>query len=331
MNTFRFSNRRAALAAMTITLAAPLASLAQGSNFPERPVRLVVGSAAGTGPDVLARLFAQQLSQQLGGASVVVENKTGAAGLLAAQEVARATPDGHTLLMAQAGVLSIAPHTYDKLPYDPARDFVPVSLIADSEFVLLVNPQKVPARTPADFVKWAQQQDRVFFGTFGAGTVGHFGAYILADAFKVRPDVVHYRNTSDALGGLYNGDVVGEFASIGLAAPQVKSGKLVALGSSGRERSRSLPDVPTFREAGYPDITFGAWTGLVAPARTPAAIVSRLEQAAQKATKAAEDRIEQAGFLPIGSTAESFARTIRADTEMWGKAARATGFKADAR
>lgn len=327
---FRFNpNRRAALASAALLASlAPFSSFAQPA-YPERPVRIVVGFAAGTGPDILARLLAQQLSRQWGGTGVVVDNKPGAAGLLSAQDVARAAPDGHTLLLAPSGLLSIAPNTYNKLPYDPVRDFAPVSMVADSDFMLLVNPQKVPAGNLKEFVSWAQRQPNVFFATFGPGTAGHFGAYILGDAIKVKPEVVHYRNTSDALGGMFSGDVHGVFASVGLAAPQVKGGKLIALANSGHKRDKSLPDVPTFKEAGYPDITFTSWMGLVAPAKTPAGIVSQLESAVQKATRELEDKIAQAGFIPMGSSSAEFARVIKADTEMWGKAVRRTGFKAD--
>lgn len=326
---FNLSRRTALASAALLAGIASFSSPAQAAAYPERSVRIVVGFAAGTGPDILARLLAQQLSSQWGGAGVIIDNKPGAAGLISAQEVARAPADGYTLLFAPSGILSIAPNTYNKLPFDPVRDFVPISMVADSDFVLLVNPQKVPARSAKEFVDWAQQQKDVFFATFGAGTAGHFGAYILGEAIKVKPEVVHYRNTSDALGGLYNGDVQGVFASVGLAAPQVKGGKLIALASSGHKRDKSLPDVPTFKEAGYPDITFTSWMGLVAPAKTPTGIVSQLEAAVQKATQELESRIEQAGFIPKGSTSAEFGRAIKADTEMWGKAVRRTGFKAD--
>lgn len=314
--------------------AALLAGIATFSSpalaaYPERPVRIVVGFAPGTGPDMVVRLLAQQLSSQWGNTGVVVDNKVGAAGLIAAQEVARAPADGYTLLFVPSGPLAIAPHTHNKLPYDPVRDFVPVSMVADSSFVLLVNPQKVPARNAKEFVDWAQRQPNIFFATFGAGTVGHFGAYILGDATKVKPDVVHYRTTADALGGLYSGDVLSVFASAGLAVSQVKAGRLIALASSGHKRDKQLPDVPTFKDAGYPDITFTSWMGVVAPAKTPAAIVSQLEAAIQKATRELESRIEQTGFIPMGTSSAEFARAIKTDTELWGKAVRRTGFKAD--
>lgn len=329
MNSLSKLSRRSALAAMVLLSGTvPFSGFSQ-TSFPERPVRIVVGFAAGTGPDILARLLAQQISTQWGGAGVIVDNKPGAAGLISAQEVTRAPADGHTWLFAPSGLLSIAPNTYSKLPYDPVRDFTPVSMVADSDFVLLVNPQKVPARNVREFAEWGQRQKDVFFATFGSGTAGHFGAYILGDAIKVKPDVVHYRNTADALGGLYNGDVQGVFASVGLAVPQVKGGKLVALATSGQRRDKNLPDVPTFREAGYADIAFSSWMGIVVPAKTPPALVSQLEAAVQKATREIESRIEQAGFIPKGTSAAEFARAIKADTEMWGKAVRRTGFKAD--
>lgn len=327
-NTFERSRRTALASAALLAALASFGSLAQAA-YPERPVRIVVGFAAGTGPDILARLLAQQLSRQWGDVGVVVDNKAGAAGLISAQEVARAAPDGYTLLLAPAGLLSIAPSTYTKLPYDPVRDFIPISMVADSDFMFLVNPQKVPARNVKEFVEWAQKHKDLFFATFGAGTVGHFGAYLLGDAMKVKLEPVHYRSTSDAMVGMYSGDVQGVFASVGLAAPQVKSGKLIALASSGHARDKSLPDVPTFKEAGYPDITFTSWMGLVAPAKTPPAVVAQLEAAVRKATREVEDKIEHAGFVPKGTSAAEFARVIKADAEMWGKVVRRTGFKAD--
>lgn len=321
-------NRRQAMASLALLAGSGPAVWAQ-EPFPARPVRLVVGFAPGTGPDILARLLAHNLSQQWGGASVVVQNTAGAAGMIATQEVARAAPDGYTLLLGTTGLLSIAPSTHSKLAYDPAKDFVPVSLAADSEFVLLVNPQKVPARNLGEFMAWAKNQRTLFMGTFGAGTAGHFGAYILGDAIQVKPEVVHYRTTGDALTGLHNGDIQGVFASVGLAAPQSASGKLVALASTGSKRSSKLSSVPTFAEAGHASISFTSWFGLVAPAGTPAAVVGQIRAAAQKAVQAAQAGIEQAGFIPVGSTGEEFSRTIAADTQMWAKAVRATGFRAD--
>lgn len=307
----------------------PAATLAQGQAFPTKPVRLLVGFGPGTGPDVLARLLAERLAAGWGGVGVVVDNKPGAAGLLSIQELKRAPPDGHTLLLATAAQLSIAPSTYTKLPYDPDKDLAPVSQVADSDLVLLVNPQKSSAASVQEYVAWLKQRKNFFMGTFGAGTVGHFGAFVLGDAVGVKPDVVHYRTTADAIVGLVNGDVQGTFTTVSLAAAQVQSGKLVALASTGKKRAQELPQVPTFAEAGLPGISFSAWFGVVAPAGTPAPLVSRLSQDIQGAVKAGEARIREASFGPLGTTAPEFKRVIDADTKLWAKAVAASGFKAD--
>lgn len=317
-----------------LAAALPATALAQSATpgaFPQKPVRIIVGFPAGTGPDIVARLLAQKLSEGWGNLGVVVDNKPGAGGLIAASEAARAAPDGYTLMLAETGQMSIAPSSYNKLPYDPQKDFAPVSQVVTSDFALLVNPQKVPAKNVKDFVGWTQQQKGLFMATFGAGTPGHFGAFLFGDAVKLKPEPVHYKNTTDALGGLFSGDVHGVFASLGLAAAQVKSGKLVALGTTGGSRSPSLPDVPTIKEQGYPTLEFNSWFGIVAPAKTPTDIVARLQADVVRAVQSPDGRskLEEAGFRVTGTSREDFARTIAADTLTWGKAVAATGFKAD--
>ncbi|UCU97420.1 Bug family tripartite tricarboxylate transporter substrate binding protein [Acidovorax radicis] len=307
------------------------AQTAGSAAYPSKAVRIIVGFPAGTGPDIVARLLAQKLSEGWGNLGVIVDNKPGAGGLIAASEAARAAPDGYTLMLGETGQLSIAPSSYNKLPYDPAKDFVPVSQVVTSDFVLLVNPQKVPARNVKDFVDWTKQQKGLFLATFGAGTPGHFGAYMFGDAVKLKPEPVHYKNTSDALGGLFSGDVQGVFASVGLAAPNVKAGKLVALGSTGAARTNILPDVPTIKEQGYANLEFSSWFGIVAPAKTPPDIIAKLNADIVKAVQSPEGqtKMEEAGFRVTGTSQQDFARTIAADTVTWGKAVAATGFKAD--
>ncbi len=301
-------------------------------SYPSRPVRIIVGFPAGSGPDIVARLLAQRLSEGWGGVGVIVDNKPGAAGLIAASEAARAAPDGYTLMLGETGQLSIAPSTYSRLPYAPQKDFVAVSQVATSDFVLLVDPQKVPARTVRDFVAWARERRQgLFMATFGAGTPGHFGAALFGEAVQLKPEPVHYKSTADALAGLFGGDVQGLFASVGLAAPHVKAGKLVALGSTGTTRSAALPGVPTFKEQGYAAVEFSSWFGIVAPARTPAAIVARIgaDVARSAQSPGGRARLEDAGFKATGTSPQEFARIIAADTTIWGKAVAATGFKAD--
>ncbi|MDQ7954730.1 MAG: tripartite tricarboxylate transporter substrate binding protein [Pseudomonadota bacterium] len=322
------------IASAALGLASALAAsqaAAQNAPYPNRPVRIIVGFPAGTGPDIVARLLAQKLSEGWGNLGVIVDNKPGAGGLIAANETVRAQPDGYTLMLGETGQLAIAPSSYSKLPYDPKKDFVPVSQVVTSNFMLVVNPAKVPAKNVKEFVDWTRQQKGLFMGTFGAGTPGHFGAYLFGDAIGIKPEPVHYKNTGDALAGLMSGDVSGAFASVGLATPNVKAGKLVALASSGEGRSAGLPDVPTFREQGYPQLVFNSWFGIVAPARTPPEIVARLEADIRKAMQSPDGktRMEEAGFGVTGTTAQEFARIIDGDTVTWGKAVKATGFKAD--
>ena len=312
------------------SLLAPWTAASAQANYPNKTVRIIVGFAAGTGPDIVARLVAQKLSESWSGTAVIVDNKPGAGGLIAASEAARAAPDGYTLMLGETGQLSIAPSSYQRLPYDPAKDFVPVSQVVSSDFVLLVNPQKTPARTVQEFVAWTAQQKGLFMGTFGAGTPGHFGAYMFGDAVRLKPEPVHYKSTGDALAGIFSGDVHAVFTSVGLAAPNVKAGKLVALGTTGGSRT-GLLDVPTMKEQGYPALEFTSWFGIVAPAKTPGDILDKLNQDIVKAVQSADGkaRLEDAGFRVTGTPRETFARIIANDAETWGKAVAATGFKAD--
>ncbi len=321
----------ATLAALACAAAFAPAAQAQAQGYPNKPVRIIVGFPAGTGPDIVARQLALELSKAWGGQGVIVDNKPGAGGLIAASEAARAPADGYTLMLGETGQLSIAPSSYNKLPYDPAKDFIPVSQVVSADFALLVNPQKVPSKNVKDFVEWTKSQKGLFMATFGAGTPGHFGAFMFGEAIKVKPEAVHYKTTADALGGMFSGDVQAVFASIGLAAPNVKAGKLVALGSTGPTRAGALPDVPTIKEQGFPSLEFSSWFGIVAPAKTPADIVAKLNADIVKAVASPEGKakLEEMGFRVTGTSRDQFARIIAADTVTWGKAVAATGFKAD--
>lgn len=331
--TISAPTRRTALAVLTTLLAATALPAAQAqAAYPNRPVRIIVGFPAGTGPDIVARVLAQKLAEGWGNQGVIVDNKPGAGGVIAAGEAARAAPDGYTLMLGETGQLSIAPSTYNRLPYNPAKDFAAVSQVVSADFVLLVNPQKTPAKNVREFAQWAQQQPKgLFMATFGAGTPGHFGAYMFGEAIKVKTEMVHYKSTADALGGLFSGDVHGVFASVGLAAPNIKSGKLAGLGTTGAMRSAVLPDLPTLKEQGYSGLEFSSWFGIVAPARTPAEVLARLSADVQRAVKSPDVRakLEEAGFRVTGTEADEFARIIAADTQTWGRAVAATGFKAD--
>ncbi|MBI2772437.1 MAG: tripartite tricarboxylate transporter substrate binding protein [Burkholderiales bacterium] len=312
-------------------LAGPAGAQGQAQAYPAKPVRIIVGFPPGTGPDIVARLLAQKLSQAWNNQAVVVDNKPGAGGVIAAAEAAHASPDGYTLMLGETGQLSIAPNSYSRLSYDAKKDFIPVSQVVTSDFTLLLNPLKVPARDVKQFVAWARQQNGLFMGSFGAGTPGHFGTYVFGEAIGIKAEAVHYKNTGDALAGIMSGDVAAAFASVGLSMPQVKGGKMIAIGSTGPRRSPSIPDLPTFAEQGYPQVRFSSWYGIVAPAGTPADIVAKLEADVRRAALSEDGKakMEAAGFGVTATSAAEFARILAADTISWGKAVAATGFKAD--
>jgi tripartite-type tricarboxylate transporter receptor subunit TctC len=307
----------------TAALAAglPLFALAQGS-----PVKLVVGFPPGTGPDVVARLLAQKWGQQ-----VVVDNRAGAGGQIAAQAVAKSAPDGATVLLGEVGSISIAPAAYPKLPYDPARELVAVSEVVRSDFVLVV-PANSPSRDLKAFIDAARaERDRVNFATFGAGTPGHFGAEVLAEQARFKVEPVHYRATGDAITALVAGDVKAAFVSTALAVPQVKGGKFRALATTAGQRSPLLPEVPTFAESGWPRIDFAAWFAVLAPAGTPAAALDELNRQVVAAVQSPEvkQKLQEAGFTVLGTPRADTERLFKAEATRWAAVVKATGFKAE--
>lgn len=317
-----------AMAAISSISAMPLPGHAQA--YPSHPVRLVVGYAPGTAPDVLARFFAQRLGEQLK-QQVIVDNKPGAGGQIAAQTVAKSAPDGYTLLLGEVGSIAIAPPAFSKLPYDPAKELAGISEVARVDFLLVV-PADAPYQTLADFVKAMRARPgKVNFGTFGAGTSGHFGAELFGEAagFKVEP--VHYRATGDAVTAIIGGDVSAVFASTALGAAQVKGGKMRALATTAPQRSPLLPQVPTFAESGYPKIDISAWFALMAPKATPAAILDLLSREAVSAVQSPETKgkIVDAGFSVFGTTRSETDAMLRAEATRWTAIVKASGFRGD--
>ncbi|WP_376099977.1 Bug family tripartite tricarboxylate transporter substrate binding protein [Roseomonas sp. CCTCC AB2023176] len=322
MNPF---SRRAALAAGTGLLALPPAH----AQMPERPVRLVLGFPPGSGPDVVGRILAEALREGVP-AGVVVDNKPGAAGAIAAGEIARSAPaDGTALLFGEVSQLAMAPSTYARLPYDPSRDFAAVAEVAAADFAFVV-PANTPANDLATYVVWARARPQTFMGTFGAGTPGHFGAALLSNGAGLRTEAVHFRATGDAMTAILGGDVQGMFGTVALVAPHVRAGRLKALLVTGPSRSPLLPEVPTAAEAGQPALAFHAWFGLVAPAATPAPVLDTLEAAVLRAlaSPATRTRMEDAGFRVAANGRQSFAAMMAAERTRWAEVVRATGFRA---
>ncbi len=315
--------RRAALAAALSPLL-----LAQAPAFPDRPVRLVLGFPPGSGPDVIARLLAEAL-REAWPAGVAVDNRPGASGHIAAAEVARAAPDGHTLLLGEVGQLAMAPSTHARLPYDPGRDFAAAAEVASIDFLLVV-PAAAPATDLASWIAWARGRQPLFLATFGAGTPGHFGAAMLGAAAGLTVEPVHFRSTGEAMTAVLNGEVAGLFGTTALVAPHVRAGRVRALGATGATRTPQLPEVPTMAELGHPGLVFQAWFGLVAPAATPAPILASIEAATTRAlaAPATRARVEEAGFRPSARGRAAFAGHIREETARWAEVVRATGFRA---
>jgi tripartite-type tricarboxylate transporter receptor subunit TctC len=328
-------NRRYALRSL---LAWPAAGLMPGllhntayaQAYPDRAVKLSVGFAPGTAPDVAARTIGQKLGESLK-VPIVIDNRAGAGGQIAAQGVAKSAPDGYNILIADVAAISIAPAAFSKLPYNPATELVPLTEMVRTDFVLVV-PADSPSRNVADFMKAAAANpNRVNFGTFGAGTIHHFGSEVLAELghFKVEP--IHYRATGDAVAGVSTGDVQAAFWSTPLTAAQVKGGKVRALAITAPKRSPLLPDVPTFTEAGIPQADFAAWFCLFVPAGTPPLVMATLTREAVAAVNAPEvrQRLEEAGFSVVGSSPAEAQRMVAAETARWTKIVKATGFKGD--
>ena len=312
----------------SVSLCLPL--LAAAAPYPQGPVRLNVGFPPGTGPDIVARTLAQHLGTRLG-ESVVVENKVGAGGQIAAQAVARAPADGQTLLLGEVGSISIAPATYANLNYQPERDFAPISEVVRADFVLVV-PADAPYTDLAGFVAAGRKAgDRINFATFGAGTPGHFGAELFAREAGLRIEPVHYRSTGDAMTAVGSGTVQAAFVTTALAAAQIQGGKMRALATTGTRRSGALPNVPTFAEKGMPTVDFGAWFALLAPAGTPAAVLDKLQadSAAALRDPAAARLLNDAGFVVVSSSPAAMRQLMEQEAKRWSEVVKATGFKAN--
>lgn len=306
----------------------PAAAIAQ-SAFPNRPIRIIVPAAPGGTVDILSRALSQKLSEGLG-QSVVVENKPGASTNLGNDFVAKSAPDGYTLLMSGI-TLSTNGHLYSKLTYDPQKDFAPISLIATSGNVLVVNPA-LGIGTVQELIALAKSKPaRLHYGTPAVGATGHLAGEMFNALAGVKLTQVPYKGAAPALTDLIGGQIEMTFDNIPAAIAHIKSGKLKAIGVTSAKRSSILPDVPTIAESGVAGYDISAWFGLVAPARTPSEVVARLHAESVKALASREvrDRFAQLGFEPVGNTPAEFAQLIEADFTRFGKIIRAAGIKGD--
>lgn len=326
-----FHRRTALLAALATAcaLAAPQASAqAPAQTYPDKPIRLVVGFAPGGFTDVLARVIAQKLQTQLG-QPVVVENKAGATGTIAADFVAKARPDGYTLLMGHFGSNSVAPALFPKLPYDVIKDFTPIVHVASTPVLLTLHPA-VPANDVKGFIDYVRRNpDKVSFASSGSGTAQHLAAVQFMQATGTQMVHVPYKGSGAAIADLLGGQVQLNFESPPNALPHIKAGKLKALAITSLRRSPLLPEVPTMDEAGLPKFEMAQWFAVLGPAHLPKDITARLNteiNAILRAPDVAEKIAGQGGDIS-GGTPEQFASFLAADTAKWARLVKDAGIK----
>jgi len=312
------------LAAALLLLSAG-AALAQA--WPQKPVKIVVPFAAGGNTDGIARVTAERLTAVLG-QQVLVENRAGANGAIAAEFVARAAPDGYTLLMAAMPLVAVLP-VVAKQAYDPVKDFAPVSNIGSNPFVLGVH-KSVPASNVREFVAFIRANPGKFnYASGGSGSVSHLSAALFVKRAGLEMTHVSYKGGAPAVADLLGGQVQMYFGNLSELAPHAAGGNLRIIGVSSEKRAKQLPEVPTIAESGFAGFRTLTWNGLMAPAGTPPAIVARLAQEVSTitATPAVAQRLEQLGVDPIGNTPQQFADTIRADIALWADAVKAANLK----
>ena len=313
--------------ATAVLIAAFAASEASAQSWPTRPIRAVIPFGAGSATDLVPRIVFDQLSPALG-QPIVVENRTGAGGTLGSNIVAKADPDGYTLL-AHSNALSVSPAIYASLPYDTEKDFAPIAPFGALAAVLIISPTK-GYKTIRDMVAAAKANPGAFnFGSVGVGSGTHLSAekFKLAAGFEATH--VPFRGGPEALTEVITGRIDFYFCPINTALPYIREGKLVALVTNGAERAPELPDVPTTLEAGYQRADFPIWIGLLAPARTPAAVIDRLNAETIKAvgTPATRERLAKAGIAPLVMTPADFAARIKAEIADNIEVVRAAGIK----
>ncbi|MFF7055652.1 Bug family tripartite tricarboxylate transporter substrate binding protein [Achromobacter spanius] len=316
----------ASLGAMTLL---PAAVMAQSDAWPSKPVKLVVPFPAGGSTDSVGRLLAAELSKELG-QSVIVENKGGANGNIGSDVVAKAEPDGYTLLLSGVGSNAISYAIYQNMPYRNS-DFAHIALLATGPNVLVAN-MEFPGKTFADFIKLARENPGKYtHASSGSGSSGHLAMEMLKQDAKI--DLVHvpYKGGAAAITDMIGGRVSVMFLNQDTLLPQVTSGKLRALAVASAKRNPAYPDTPTVAESGYPGFSAESWFGLSAPAKTPPAVIQRLNQATVKALSSPDIRqkLESVGFVVVGDDPKSFSAFVDNEISKWGKAAKASGARMD--
>ncbi len=317
----------------SIAVAALLApagfSTAVAQNYPDRPVRMIVPFAPGGGTDIVSRLVAQRLADSIK-QSVVVDNRAGGAGNIGAELVARANPDGYTLLVGSATILAVNPVIF-KVAYNPSRDFAPITLLGSQPHLMVVHPS-LPANSVREFVNLAKEKSlKLNYGSSGTGGPAHLGGELFKIVAGV--DMLHipYKGTGPAVIDLVGGQLQVGLLSLASSMPHVKSGRLKALAVTSPKRAIVAPELPTIAESGYPGFEVRSWYGLLAPAGTPKTIIDKLSSQIAAVLRQPEviAKLASDGAEPGGDTPAEFAAYIKSEAERWGKVVKTAGIRAD--
>jgi tripartite-type tricarboxylate transporter receptor subunit TctC len=311
--------RRVLWLALAAALLLPRGAAAQ--DYPNRPVTIVVPYSVGGGTDILARALAQKFSERFG-KPFVVENRPGGGTVIAANAVARAAPDGHTLIFAPSGMLTINPTLYKSLPYDAEKDFVPVALVSNVPFVLVVTPS-LPVSSVTDLIRYGKEKPgRLAYASPGTGTMGHLAGELLKQMAGLDITAVPYKGNMPALTDVVAGHVHLTFTDPAISPPMIRDGKVRALGVTSLARAGALPDVPPLAETGLPGFEAISWHMIMAPSGTPQPIVDRLHAELRSilALASVQDQITRIGLIPVATPSlEELRRFVAAEMDRWGK------------
>jgi tripartite-type tricarboxylate transporter receptor subunit TctC len=320
--------KRAAALALLMALCAVFTWPAQAQDYPTQPIRVLIAFPPGGPTDFVGRLIADKMST-LFGQRVYIENKPGANGTVGADNIAKADPDGYSLFLTTAGAVTISPHVMANLPYDSLRDFAPIAEMVTNTTVLVVTP-KMAIKTAKELVALAKQKPgAITFGSTGIGSTTHLAQVLLADAAGVSFLHVPYRGAAPMLTDLLGGQVQVVAADLTVLMAQIEAGTVVPIGAAADQRNQNIPDVPTLAEQGYLNTDASNWYALLAPVKTPPALIKKLNDAVNVALADPDIRskIVKSGAVPVGGTPEALAGFMRAEYDKWGRVVRDHGIK----
>ena len=321
-------NIRGALAAISAILFLLAAHIAQAQDFPARPIRVVVAFPPGGPTDFVGRLVADRMTNLLG-QRVYIENRPGAAGAVGADNIAKADPDGYSLFLTTSGAVTIVPHIQSNVPYDALRDFAPIALVTKVTEVLVVSP-KLGIKTVKELVALAKDKPGAIpFASTGIGSPPHLAQELLDVSAGVKFLHVPYRGAAPALTDLLAGQVQVLAAYLPVLIAQIQAGNLIAIGAAADKRDAILPDVPTLAEQGYPNTDASNWYALLAPAKTPPAVIAKLNKALNDALNDPEvrDKLVKSGATPVGGTPEALGTFMKSEYNKWGRLVAERGIK----